>query len=358
MPHLQNYDLCPQTARFLTTFKRLLDIPSPSGREEQMAAKIKEILSDLGYEHETDAAGNVLVRLEGTDPNAPLCVFAAHMDEIGVVVKHISDDGSLLVDRSGGLIPHKLGERPLLFLGDKGSIIGIPSFGHGHGGGQFPNGIKWEDVRVVTGLTKSQLKELGIRPGSTGVPVKEGRGPVIFGDPAEPLIGAWSFDDRGGLSVQLEVLKLLKEKKIQPRRPTIVAFTVHEEGGCHGAKILTFREKPEIIVAVDGCPIAPSCGAEVSEHPVLWSNDSLIHYDQRLISIFFEAARKAGTDCQTAVFKSVRNDASASYNAGTVSRAAAIAFPRYNSHGYDVAKLGVFANMINTIVELLKMDNW
>ncbi len=60
-----------------------------------MAALVQQKLAEIGYAYETDAAGNVLVRLNGRDPSAPLCVFASHMDEIGFVVTRIEADGRL-----------------------------------------------------------------------------------------------------------------------------------------------------------------------------------------------------------------------------------------------------------------------
>lgn len=341
--------------QFLSLLKELLQIPSPSGREEKMAAAVRRHLDTMGYTHETDAAGNVLVRLEGRDPQAPLCIFAAHMDEIGVVVTHIEDDGTLCVDRSGALAPFKIGERPLQIIGDKENITGVISFGSGHTA-TFDGGIAWEDVRVITGLSKAQLQEAGIRPGSTGVPIADGRGPLLLGNSDDPMVAAWTFDDRAGVIMQLQLLQQLKEQSIKPRRPTIVAFTIHEEGGCHGAKIVSHREQPEIFIAVDGCPWKPKTGIEVNDLPTTWSKDRATHYDQRLIKVLFEAAKNAGTQCQTTVLTNARSDASAVYESGAAPRIGILGHCRFNSHGFEVAKLSVFPNVVNTLVELFKMD--
>ena len=61
----------------------MLAVPSPSGSEWQVAAVVRAKLIDWGYAPETDAAGNVLVRLAGAEAGPLLCL-AAHMDEIGV----------------------------------------------------------------------------------------------------------------------------------------------------------------------------------------------------------------------------------------------------------------------------------
>jgi len=345
----------PLRDQFVSLLEEFLQVPSPSGREEKMAALVRRHLDELGYAHETDGAGNISVRLEGRNPDAPLCVFAAHMDEIGVVVTHIEEDGILHVDRSGALSPFKIGERPLQFLGDDGSITGVLSFGSGHQS-TFDQGIAWEDVHVITGLSKAQLIAKGIRPGSTGVPLAEGRGPILLGDANDPMVAAWTFDDRAGVIMQLQLLQLLKEQNLQPPSPTIIAFTIHEEGGCHGAKILAHREKPEIFIAVDGCPWKPHSGVEVNDLPTTWSKDRAAHYDQRLIKVLFQAAKNAGTQCQTAVLTNARSDASAVYDSGACPRMGILGHTRFNSHGFEVAKLNVFPNIVKTLVELFKLE--
>ncbi len=341
--------------QFLELLEELLQVPAPSGREEQMAALLRRHLDKLGYAHETDSSGNLLVRFEGSQPDLPLAVMAAHMDEIGVVVSHIEDDGRLCVERSGGLAPFKLGERPLIFVGDSESIIGVPSFGTGHST-DFSRGIAWEEVRIITGLTKAQLQEKGIRPGTNGVPVAQGRGPFLLGTQENPLVAAWTMDDRAGVVVLLQLLQILKERGVQPRRPTIVAFTVHEEGGCYGAKALAQRERPEVFIAVDGSPWKPRAGIEVNDQPTCWSKDFLIHYDQRLIAVMAGAARSAGTQLQTAVLTNASSDASAVYDCGAAGRVAFIGHTRANSHGFEVAQLNVFPNIVKTLLEFSSLD--
>ena len=108
-------------------FEELL-IPAPSGSEQGVAEIIRNKLSSMGFPHETDPAGNVLVRLAGYDPNAALFIFAAHMDEIGMVVTRIEANGDLGITRSGGLYPWKLGEGPVEILGDKKAQTDMDDF--------------------------------------------------------------------------------------------------------------------------------------------------------------------------------------------------------------------------------------
>ena len=337
----------------LTLFSDLL-VAAPTGREAQLAAIVRQKLTELAIPHEQDGMGNVIVRLDGRSPQAPLIMYAAHMDEIGLVVTKINSDGSLQVNRTGGLMPWKLGEGPVEILGDQESVIGVLSMGSTHTANAANQAITWDNVKVLTGLTPAQLKTAGVRPGSTGVPTRERRGPVLFGDPADPLVAAWTFDDRMGVVALLRLLERLKIEEISPYHPTIIAFTVSEEVGGHGAKSLALREQPEIFISIDGAPIPPGVPLELDGRPAIWSKDRLAHYDQPLLQALCQAALNAGTELQPVVYDSAASDASLVYYAGGAQRIACMGQVRANSHGYEVARLSVFDHMLNTLVQFVK----
>ena len=73
----------------LERFRSLVCIPAPSSREHQIAATICEQLQAMGLQPERDAGGNVMVEVPGRDPELPLWCYAAHMDEISMVVTRI-----------------------------------------------------------------------------------------------------------------------------------------------------------------------------------------------------------------------------------------------------------------------------
>jgi putative aminopeptidase FrvX len=339
----------------LSLFVELLAAPAPSGREEQIAQLIRNKLDTWGYEHRTDEAGNVIVRVEGRQPAAPLCCINAHLDEIGMVVTRIEPDGSLRVDRSGGLYPWKLGEGPIEIVGDGEPIIGVLSMGSTHTASASDKAITWSDVRVLTGLTPEQLKAAGVRPGSTAVPTRDVRGPVLFGDQDDPLVGAWTFDDRMGVVALLRLLETMKQDGLQPYHPTIFAFTVHEEGGGHGAKAVALSERPATFIAIDGCPIPPGAPLELDGRPGIWSKDRVTHYDQRLTQFLIRAAEQAGTGLQPVAYDATASDASLVYAMGGAQRVACFGHVRENSHGYEVSRLSVFDNVLKTLVKFIEM---
>ncbi|MCL4832275.1 MAG: M20/M25/M40 family metallo-hydrolase [Caldilineaceae bacterium] len=339
----------------LTLFESLL-VAAPSGREEAIAGIVRAKLDAIGVAHESDGSGNILVRLAGRESDGPLTCYAAHLDEIGMVVTRIEANGDLRVDRSGGLHPWKLGEGPVEIIGDGESLIGVLSFGSTHGGSLGEKAIGWNDCRVITGLSPAQLNTAGVRPGSTAVPVREMRGPVLFGPADDPLVAAWTFDDRMGVVALLRLLEHLQREKLTPLNPTLIAFTVHEEGGGQGAKLVAAREQPEIFIAIDGCPIPAGAPLALDGRPGIWSKDRLTHYDQPLLRQLLAAAARAGTELQPVVYDGAASDASLVRANGSAARIACFGHVRENSHGYEVARLSVFDGMLAALVEFVIND--
>jgi putative aminopeptidase FrvX len=337
----------------LSLFAETLSVPSPCGYEGGLAQIVRDKLDLWNYSPETDGAGNVWVVLPGRKSAAPLCCFAAHLDEIGMTVTGIEPDGTLRVSRSGGLYPWKLGEGPVQILGDGRAVTGVLSMGSAHSRLAGEELITWDRVRILTGLSRDQLRAAGVRPGAPAVPALEVRGPVLFGDESDPLVGAWTFDDRMGVVALLHMLQVLQRDGLQPLHPTVIAFTVHEEDGGYGAKTLAHRLKPELFVAIDGCPITPGSELEMDGRPGVWAKDRLATYDYRIIQALCASADQAGTELQPVVYDSTASDAGMVFAAGGAARVACFGHVRENSHGYEVARLSVFGNVVRTLVQFV-----
>ena len=89
----------------LKIFTDLLSVPSPTGREELLAAKIMEYADKFGYKGEQDYTGNVVVRVKGNGKSDRVTMTSSHIDEIGLVVTNIEKDGKLRVHKLGGTLP-------------------------------------------------------------------------------------------------------------------------------------------------------------------------------------------------------------------------------------------------------------
>jgi len=332
----------------LSLFSQLLKIPAPSGHEQRMARWIIERLAALGYAPKLDDAGNVVVRIDA-EADGPLVCLAAHTDELAMVVTKVEPDGSLRVTKSGGLFPWKLGERAVEILGASRTILGATSMGSGHSRIDIERENNWEKVRVLTGLCPDRLRELGVEAGTPIVPTRESRGPFLFGGDHDPLVGAWSFDNRLGVVVLLQLLEWIKSEDIQPQVPFLLAFTVQEEIGCHGAKILAQRARPDVFVAVDGSPLVPECPVPLDGRPAIRTKDRVATYDAGLVGDFSRLSAASGVELHRVVYDGAASDASLVYSIGASPRAACLGYVRASSHGFEVAPLSTFDNLLTTM---------
>jgi len=341
--------------RGLVLLSELLDIPSPSGHEARMADFLLERLRSFGYSPELDGAGNVLVRVAGRESDRPTYCLAAHTDELGMTTTAIEGDGKLRVDRLGGLHPWKIGETPVEILGDRGSVRGVVSMGSGHSRIESGSPPDWDRVRILTGLSPERLGAAGVRPGSPVVPIRAVRGPFSFGDEAEPWVAAWTFDNRLGMVALLLALEDLRHTETRPRSPLLAAFTVEEEIGCLGAKVLAQRERPDVFIAIDGSPLVPECPVELDGRPAIRSRDRAATYDQELLTEICEISEAAGVRLQPVVYSGAASDASLVYSAGACERVACLGYVRASSHGLEATPLSTFDHLTTVVSALIDL---
>ncbi|MCR5717441.1 MAG: M20/M25/M40 family metallo-hydrolase [Oscillospiraceae bacterium] len=218
----------------------LCTCPGISGDESAAAQQALQILNDYC----TDAHishGNVIGTFGSTDENAPHILLDAHIDQVGLIVTSVTDDGFLTVGNVGGLDRRLLPVQKVSVCGKKiirGIVCTLPP--HLTNGNEKVQKI--EEVRIDTGYDAQELREL-VQPGDS----------VYFDLFAEKLPGGYfaasALDDRCGIAAILYALDLLKNEQI-PCRVT-VQFSTEEEVGERGACIGCFAADPDIALAVD-----------------------------------------------------------------------------------------------------------
>jgi len=167
-------------------------------------------------------------------------------------------------------------------------------------------------------------------------------------------VAAWTFDDCLGCAIQLHLLERRAIEGWQPQRPTLFAFTISEEIGGMGAKLLAHREKPEIFIAVDGSPIPPGTPLAIDGRPCIWAKDSLCQYDYALLQELQAAAGQIDTELQIATITGAGSDASLVFQSGGAERVAWIGHVRENSHGYEVTRLSGFGQVLRVLEAYLQ----
>lgn len=207
--------------------KKLSLFYAPSGREKSIADFIKNEVKDFADSVYTDNLGNLIVNKKGTGKKI---MFAAHMDEIGIVVTYIDEHGYLRFADVGGLYTKYLSGRRVVFEnGTEGVIFTEPK--------NEKNSLlkMYIDIGAKTREDAEKLVNVGDMA-------------VFCGNFAEQngvVIGK-ALDNRAGCFALIKALKEVKSEN-----DLYFVFTVQEEVGLRGARTAAYTINPDIAVSVD-----------------------------------------------------------------------------------------------------------
>tara|TARA_R110002096_G_scaffold431342_1_gene646482 strand:+ start:4199 stop:5269 length:1071 start_codon:yes stop_codon:yes gene_type:complete len=238
----------------------LLNTPSPTGFEVKGQRVWANRCRQFADAVDSDAYGNAWATLNGTD-GAPTVMIEAHADEIGFMVKYISDEGYLRVDRIGGSDWATARGRRLTLFGDKGDVLGIIGNTAIHIRDR-KDGEKAPEVHElyvdIGAKSVKEVEEMGIRVGHPGV----------YADSAVPFgkngIVGRALDNRIGGFIISEVIRSLSDKK--PTATCLALNAVQEEIGGYGATMAAYSLKPDICLVVDVTHATDSPDIKHSQH--------------------------------------------------------------------------------------------
>ena len=222
----------------------LLETPSPTGCEEPVAQLVRERLADTADEIATDTMGTVTARLEGRG-NGPALMLAAHMDEVGLMVTYISDEGFLSVAMVGGVDAAILPGMRVDVHTESGVLRGVVGRKPIHliSPDERKNVTPMDKLVIDLGLPADQVKER-VRIGDE---ITYGVGFELFG---EGMAVSRAFDDKCGVYVAARVLENLAEAG-RAEGAFIAAATVQEEIGTRGAITCAHAVNPDVALAFD-----------------------------------------------------------------------------------------------------------
>ena len=331
------------------TLSELVELHSPSGVEGAVDDYLLRRLEEHGGAAR-DAAGNVVLRVDGREPG-PLRAVLAHKDEIGALVKRVGDHGELAVNKLGGSFPWVWGEGPVDVLGRHATIPGVLSFGarhitdeSDHKRQQTEAGVRWRDAWVETKLTPEALAGAGVRAGSRVVPSAARKRPIRLGPDGE-YVASYAIDDKASVAGLLELAARVKA----PPHPVELVFTAREEIGCHGARWYATRSDAEAAVAFEVTPVAKEYRTDPGPDPVLVTADSHGPLEDTLNGELEDAAAAAGVTLRYAALSSFGSDATAALSSGLIARTACLAFATENTHGFEIAHLSGIVRCVDVL---------
>ncbi len=239
--------------------KKLLSTPGPSGNEEAAASVWRTEAEKFAEEVQGDRMGNSFATLNVG--GAPRVMLSGHIDEIGLMVTHIDENGLLRFSGVGGWDPQVLvGQRILIQTrnGEAPGVIGKKAI-HVMEAEERKKVSQIKDLWVDIGAKDGDEAKERVRVGDVGV-LDQG----LLELPND-RIASRSLDNRTGAFVVLEALRLLSEENALAVEVVAVA-SVQEEIGLYGARGAAFGLDPEAAIAVDVTHATDTPGIPKNEH--------------------------------------------------------------------------------------------
>ncbi|MFB6181033.1 MAG: M42 family metallopeptidase [Candidatus Nanohalobium sp.] len=220
--------------------KELVETPGVSGQESEIRDKIRGEVEEYADSVEVDNMGNLIVRKGGGDKTL---MVAAHMDQIGLAVKRIDENGFIKFTFVGGVTLQSLMNQRVTIHTEEGKVTGVI--------GMKPLHLMDKDKREelpekeqlfidIGAEDDEEVEEAGVKVGDTVTFEREAA------ELRDDLVTGKSMDNRVGCLVGIEALK-----KYEGKEELAVVFSTQEEVGLKGAKTSTFRVEPDVALAVD-----------------------------------------------------------------------------------------------------------
>ncbi len=224
--------------------KDLLETPSPSGFETENLRRWRERAEEAADTVRSDSYGNTVATVNpGADASV---VVAGHVDEVGMMVNHVSEDGFLYVKKVGGLDEGVAEARRVVVHGEEGDVSGVT--------GRKPIHLQEDedkesppeiaDVYVDVGVdSEEEARQLGVH---VGAPVTYDVG---YTELAEDVVAGRGIDNRIGCWVAAETLHAVERDELDVTLHAVA--TVQEELGLRGAEMTGYNLEADVALVVD-----------------------------------------------------------------------------------------------------------
>lgn len=287
----------------IETLKTLCALSGVSSFEDP----VRDYLLEQARAHvdsvKTDAMGNLIMFKKGAKATGNKLMLCAHMDEVGLIIKHITDDGYLKFAPVGGIDRRVLiGKRVFIGWNRVPGIIGLKAV-HMTTAEERSKVPKLEDYYLDIGAESRKEAEELVSPGDLAV---FGDECLEFGD---GLFKAKAIDDRVGCAVMLKLMQ-----RDLPMDCTFV-FTVQEEVGTRGAFGAAFSVTPEIALVLETTTAADLPGVKGQKRvcipgngPVISVMDGGTIYDKDLVRLMCDTADAKGIPWQVKHYIAGGND--------------------------------------------------
>jgi len=264
-----------------------------SGHEDAVRQIIFDAIHDEVDEYRVDSIGNLITLRRGSGQSPLKVMVAAHMDEIGLMITHIEDNGQLRFAPVGGIDDRILLSKTVC-IGDKKvpGIIGVKPI-HLQDDKEQEQVIKCDKLTIDIGATSKSEAEQLVQVGDYVAFA------TSFAD-LGPTVKGKAFDDRAGCAVLIEIIKA------GPYPFDLYGvFTVQEEVGLRGAQVAAYAIEPDVAFVLEGtiCDDMPkkkdvSPTTELGKGPAITIMDRTFIADRRLVKLLVDTATELGIPYQ------------------------------------------------------------
>lgn len=295
----------------LRLLEEVTQVPGVPGYEEEVAECLIRWLDGVA-EPEYDGLGSVLFRKAGAE-DGPCIMLAGHMDEIGFMVRHITEDGFIKFQTLGGWWDQVLLGHRVVVKTHRGDLPGVI-------GSKPPHILDAEERKKLVTTRKMFIdigardrkhaeKQLGVRIGDPIIPFSPF---TAMGD--DDLLMSKAWDDRIGCALFVDLLHRLTDES-HPN--TVVGVgTVQEEVGLRGASTSVDIVKPDVGIALEVSIAGDVPGVKDDEATdELGGGPSLLYYDASMIpnlklrDLVVDVAEAEGIPLQCSVMSGGGTDA-------------------------------------------------
>jgi len=341
------------TTRLLKALTEAHGVP---GNEAPVRSVVREYLEELG-EITQDQLGSVICRAAG-ERNGPRVMLAAHMDEIGFMVKLITQDGFIKFLPLGGWFDQVLLGQRVLIKTRQGDVVGVIGVKPPHmlSPEERKKVVERKDMYIDIGATcLEEVQAAGVRVGDPIIP----RADFVVMANGKSLLSK-AFDDRVGIALMISALKELKE---QPRGNDLyLVSTVMEEVGLRGATTSVEAVNPDVAIILESDISGDVPGVSKEESAVrLGKGPTVVMYDARMIpnlklrDLVMDTAAELGIPVQASTLEGGATDGAAVHLHRTGVPTVVIAVPARHIHSHSsIIHRDDYDHAVQLLVGLLK----
>ena len=324
--------------------QRLTEAPGVSGYEREVRKIMRAELPAAAIV-EQDRIGSIIARLDGSQ-QSPKVMIAGHMDEIGFMVKYVTDEGFIKLVPLGGWWDQVMLAQRMVIKTHQGDVFGVIGAKPPH---LLPKDernkmVEKKDMYLDIGATSAdEVKAAGVRLGDPIVPVSSF---AILANPKTYLAKAW--DDRVGCALTLQALQALAGTN----HPNTVygVGTVMEEVGLRGARTTAFSIEPDVAIVLESDIAGDVPGIKPEESAVkLGKGPTAVLFDAAMIpnlklrDLVIDTASALHIPLQLSTLEGGATDGAAIH---------------LNARGVPTVVIGVPARHIHSHVSIIHRDDY